>query len=253
MARQSLVAGLVVIAFAAHVHADELTMQDLQALDRQQAWTELLERADQVKPAGRTADWQKLVITAARHVVEQIDRDSAGGQRAAEALVAVVPAAEHRYGFLKADKDYLTNKSKVIVRIVAVCAREGYGGCGTIVDALADGIDRFPAGVAADIARLVSDDKGPAQAIRYWALAADDDKANCRDGRVERAVVDALHGRAGARVPDAQRAAASCIDALEIKLVRELDAAAPKDPFIANACPVLKARGAKTAVKKKCP
>jgi len=187
------------LAIAAHARGDELTMQDLQALDKQQAWAELLERADQVKPAGRTADWQKLVVAAARHVVEQIDRDSAGGERAAEALVAVVPAAEHKYGFLKADKDYLANKSKVIVRIVAVCAREGYRGCGAIVDALADGIDRFPAGTAADIARLVSDDKGPAQAIRYWALAADDDKAVCRDSRVERAVIDALHGRAGAR------------------------------------------------------
>src|SRR5262249_58457532 len=102
------------------------------------------------KPAGRTADWTKLVVTAARHVVDQIDRDSAGGQRAAEALVAVVPSAEHKYGFLKADKDYLANKSKVIVRIVAVCAREGDCGCGAIIDALADGIDRLPPGAAAD-------------------------------------------------------------------------------------------------------
>jgi hypothetical protein len=230
---------------------DELSMQDIQALARQQSWTELLDSADRVKPSARSADWTRLVASAATHVVEQIDRDSDSGLRAAEKLVAAIPAAEKKYGFLLADKAYLAGKAKALSRVVAACSHERHG-CGAFVDALADGVDKFPAGVARQIALLLTDDSAPSQTIRYWALAADDDKDACKDGRLELAVLGALRGFSG-RLADAQRAATTCYAALEITLINALDAAKPKDPFITNACPVLKAHGSKTVVKKKCP
>jgi hypothetical protein len=244
----ALVAALTTPAFA----ADELAMADLQALASQHSWTELLDSAVRVKPSARTADWTKLVTSAATHVVEDIDRDSDSGLRAAEKLVAAIPVAEARYGFLKADKPYLAGKAKALSRVVAACSRGGHG-CGAFIDALADGIDRFPSGVARQIALLMTEDAAPSQTVRYWALAADDDKDACKDGRLERAVLGVLRGSGGARTADAQRAATTCYEALEIALVSALDAAKAKDPFIANACPVLKAHGTKTVVKKKCP
>jgi hypothetical protein len=66
-------------------------------------------------------------------------------------------------------------------------------------------------------------------------------------------VINVLRGGTGNKVGDAQRAAGTCYAELEVDLVSELDKAKPKDPFIANACPVMKAHGAKTVVKKKCP
>jgi hypothetical protein len=238
-------------AIAAHA-GDELSMKDLQALARLQSWTELLDSADRVKPSARAADWTRLVTAAATHVVEQIDRDGDSGLRAAEKLVAAIPAAEARFGFLRADKPYLAGKAKALGHVVAACGHAGYG-CGRFIDALADGVDRFPTGVARQIALMMTDDASPSQAIRYWALAADDDPEACQDGRLERAVLDVLHGSGGARVADAQRAATACYPALEIALVSALDAARPKDPFIANTCPVLRTHGTKTIVKKKCP
>ena len=252
----SMIAALVAVmtpALATRALAgDELSMQDLQALARQQSWTELLDGADRVKPSARTADWSKLVTSAATHVVEDIDRDGDSGLRAAEKLVAAIPTAETRYGFLKADKGYVAGKAKALSRVVAACGHARHG-CGAFVDALADGVDRFPSGVARQIALLMTDDTTPSQSVRYWALAAEDDQDACKDGRLERAVLGVLRGSGGARLADAQRAATTCYEALEIALVGALDAARPKDPFIANACPVFKTHGTKTVVKKKCP
>src|SRR5262249_18716856 len=145
---------------------------------------------------------------------------------------------------------YLAGKAKVLSRVVAVCAHDGYG-CGAVIEALADGVDKFPAGVARQIATLLSDGSTATVAIHYWALAAEGDKDACQDGRLQRAVLSSLRG--STRTPDAQRAAAACYAALEVELVGALDAAKSGDPFIANACPVLKAHGTKTVVKKKCP
>jgi hypothetical protein len=255
----ALVAALATLATLAALAAlaapalagDELSMQDLQALAAQRGWTELLDRADRVKPSARTADWTRLVTSAATHVVEDIDRGDSD-LRAAEALVAAIPPAEARYGFLRADKAYLAGKAKAVARVARACSHGGRG-CGALIDALADGVDRFPRGVARQIAVLVTDDTAPAQAVRYWALAAEDDADACKDGRLERAVLGALRGAGGAQLADAQRAATTCYAALEIALVGALDAARPSDPFIPHACPVLKAHGTKTVVKKKCP
>ena len=96
MTRLSLVLAMFAIhALAATAaHADsELSMQDLHALERQKQWTELLDAADRVKPAARTADWARLITAAATRVVEQIERAGASGLRQAGSLVAVVPAA----------------------------------------------------------------------------------------------------------------------------------------------------------------
>jgi len=98
----------------------------------------------------------------------------------------------------------------------------------------------------------MSGDTSATAAIHYWALAVDDDREACKDGRLERAVLGTLRGSVG-RLADAQRAATTCYASLEIALVEALDKAKPTDPFIANACPVLKAHGTKTVVKKKCP
>jgi hypothetical protein len=234
-------------------------MQDLHALDRQKQWTELLAAADRVKPAARTADWARLVTAAATHVVEDIQRTGASGLRQARSLIAVVPAAEHKYAFLVSDAGYLGAKSKALQGVVSACGREAIAGCGAVVASLADGIARFPPGTAKAIALLVADDLTPAESVHFWALAADDDKDTCNHGLLGRAVVRALRSAsAPAQVADAQRAAGTCYAALEQALVDELvatkDSAKERPLYLTNACPVLKAHGAMTiAKKKKCP
>jgi len=242
---------LALLASAA-LAADDLTIADLQALEKQQAWTELLDKADRVKPAARTGDWTRLVRAAAGHVIEQIANDSADWRTAAR-LIEIVPAAEHRYSFLIADKAYVDGKAKALARVASLCAREDIGGCGTYIEYLADGVTRFPKGTAREIAMLLSEEKLPSLTVRFWALAADDDRDVCQNGRLARAVVNVLRG-AGGGIADAQRAAATCYADLEQVLVRELIDAKDASPYLKNACPVLKTHGAQTVVKKKkCP
>jgi hypothetical protein len=239
----------------------ELTMHDLQALDRQKQWTELLDAADRVKPGARTADWAKLITTAATRVVEQIERAGASGLRQAGGLVAVVPAAERKYAFLVGDAGYVGAKARALAGVVTACERGAASGsgCGAIVAALADGVTRFPPGTARALALLVADDLGPADAVQFWALAVDDDRDTCKHGQLARAVVHALRSAsAPAQVAAAQRAAATCYAALEQALVDELvatkDGGKDRPLYLRNACPVLKAHGAMTiAKKKKCP
>ena len=237
----------------------ELSMQDLQALDRQKQWTELLDAADRVKPAARTPDWARLVTAAATHIAEQIEQAGTSGLHQAGSLFAVVPAAEHKYTFLVSDAGYLAAKAKALSGVVTACQHEALSGCGGVVAALADGITHFPPGIAKAIALMIADHAAPAESVHFWALAVDDDKETCNHGQLARAVVGALRDASAPRqVADAQRAAAACYAALEQALVDELvttkDDARQRPLYLANACPVLKAHGAMTiAKKKKCP
>jgi len=256
--RLALAVALLLAAALARADA-ELSMQDLQALDRQKQWTELLDAADRVKPAARTPDWTRLVTAAATHVAEQIERAGASGLRQAGSLAAVVPAAERKYAFLVGDAGYLDAKGKALHGVVTACEREAIAGCGVLVASLADGVTRFPPGIARSIALLVGHDLTAAESAPFWALAVDDDKDTCQHALLARAVVGALRNASAARqVAAAQRAAGACYAELEQALVDELvatrDDARQRPLYLRNACPVLKAHGALTiAKKKKCP
>jgi hypothetical protein len=251
MIRSSLL--LVVLMSRVASAAPELTMQDLQALDKQGSWSELLDKADLVKPTARTADWRSLVEGAATHVLEQIDKTSHSDWRALATLASLVPAAELKYAFLTTSKPYLAGKARTLSPIIAACARDGGGGCGMLVASLTDGIDQPPKGMARDIALLLPDD--PSGSVRFWALASDGDKASCEHPQLQHAVIDTLRrSTADRQIADARRAAGTCYAALEAALLADLVASKPRPQFIKNACPVLKSHGTQTTAKKKlCP
>jgi uncharacterized protein with FMN-binding domain len=240
------------VAFGAFApaRADELAMQDLKALDAQHAWSELLGRADQVKPSARDASWKQLVVSAATHVVDAISTDTATSVDTARALIEVVPPAERKYPFVREDRGYLAAKGKALERVVSLCKQNDHRGCGVLVGSLAAGVDHFAKGTAREIAMLVSDDIGPAEAMHFWTLAVADDPAACKEIGVERAVIAAL-SVGGDRVADAQKTAIACFASLESALTQELIATSDNSPYAKNACPVLKPRGAMTVLKKK--
>lgn len=239
---------LVVIAAAGSAHAGDLEMQDLKALETQKQWSELLDRADQVKPASRDATWKRLVTSAATHVVE-----GAGGATTlatARDLVDRVPPAERKYPFVRDDAGYRAAKAKAIDVVVAMCKHDDARGCGVLVEALAAGVDKFSKGTARQIAVMVGTDIGAADAIHYWTLAVADDASACKDIAVERSVI-ATFSAGGDHVAEAQKTATTCIANLEKALTDALVDAEEKSPYTVNACPVLKPRGAMTVLKKK--
>lgn len=246
--RALAIAAIMLVAALARADV-ELSMPDVQALAKAQQWTELLDRAERVKPAARTADWSRLVTDAATHVVQQIEVASTSGWRAAAELADVVPRAEHTYPFLVTDAAYLGAKAKALQSLVPTCVHAAEYDCSGFVAALADGITKFPPGTAKAIAELFG---ANADGVHFWALATDDDKAVCNDAILARSVVFALRESAVPRqVGDAARTAAACYAALETALLDELVAADDKSTYLKNACPVLKTHGAMTIAKKK--
>lgn len=232
--------------------AEELSLKDLQALEHQQSWAEILKKADRVKPTARDASWTKLVTAAATHIVDDFaTKDS--GIEAIRGAVAVVPASETKYPFLTGDKGYVAAKAKAVARIVTTC-RMADVSCGTVIVALTAGVDRVAKNAAKDIAVMVSDDVSPSEAIRFWRLAAAEDPATCAAGRLSKSVVAVLGSAGtGAAIADAQQTAEVCYGALETTLVTSLGDAAPDSPFSTNACPVMKRHpGANVAKKKHC-
>jgi hypothetical protein len=242
-----------VCTIAGSAFADtEPTMQDLLALDKQHQWSELLAKADRVHAASRTQDWERLVRTAAARVVEQLGSTESSDWQAARKTVAVVPEVEQRYPFVQGDQAYRNAKVAVLRRAVALCTHESVRDCAAVLEVLADGVDRFPKGVAKDMAFIVDSELGHIAAVRFFALAAEDDSKICEHGLLSRAVLDGLRRGSDAQVAAAQRAAATCYAALELELVRELD---DKDEtYSKHVCPVLKTHGAMTVAKKRrCP
>lgn len=242
---------IALCAMTGLVRADELAMKDLTALDAQKQWAELLDRADQVKPSNRDASWSKLVIGAAVHVVDTIRSASTSNLAQAADLVATIPGAERKYPFLKDDAGYRGSKAKAIDGVVGMCKHaDDARGCGVLVAALAGGVDKFSKGTAKQIAQLVGEDVGAADAIHFWALAVVDDPASCKDSGLERSVI-ATFTAGGEHVAEAQKTAATCFASLDSALNQALIDSEERSTYAQNACPLLKQHGAMTIAKKK--
>jgi hypothetical protein len=243
------IASIMIVVSSGLARADELAMQDLKALDTQKAWSELLDRADQVKPSARDASWKPLVVAAATHVVQAISADSTTSLATARGMIDRVPPAERKFPFVRDDAGYRAAKAKAIEGVLAMC-KDDHSGCGVLVEALAVGVDRFAKGSAREIAIMVGDDLGAAESIHFWTLAVGDDAAACKDIGLERSVIATLTA-GGDRVADAQKTANTCIAKLESALTQALVDAEDHSTYAKNACPVLKPRGAMTVLKKK--
>ncbi|MFT3696942.1 MAG: hypothetical protein QM831_27620 [Kofleriaceae bacterium] len=245
---------IALCAMTGFARADELAMKDLTALDQQKQWAELLDRADQVKPSNRDASWNKLVISAGVHVVDTIKSTSSSNLSQAADLVATIPTAERKYPFLKDDAGYRSSKAKAIDGVVGMCKHaDDSRGCGLLIAALANGVDKFSKGTAKTIALMVGEDVGAADAIHFWSLAVADDTANCKDAALERSVIATLTA-GGEHATEAKQTAGTCFAALDSALNQALIDAEAGSTYAQNACPLLKQHGAMTiAKKKKCP
>jgi hypothetical protein len=228
-------------------------MKELQALASHGNWRELLATAIKVKPSTRDADWKKLVVSAAVHVVND-STEASSGVASTQDLLQVVPSAEAMYGFLRDDAGYLDAKARAVQRVAVTCGGGEPGDCGGIVLALSAGIQRFPKGTARHLAELVERDVSPADALHFWRAAVAEQREACKEPGVERAVISVLASdAAGAPLDEALNTARTCLVQLESGLLQALIDADDGSAFARNACPILKPRpGATVTKKKKC-
>jgi hypothetical protein len=244
---------LVLVLGSAHALAEEVPMKELQALATHGSWRELLATAIKVKPSTRDADWRKLVVAAAVHVVNE-STDASSGVGSMQDLLQVVPPAEAMYGFLRDDTAYLDAKAKAVQRVAVSCGGGEQVECAGIVLALSAGIQRFPKGTARRLAELVDRDIGAADALHFWRVAVAEQHEACKEPGVERAVVSVLGSEAtGAPLDEALNTARACLVQLESGFLEALIDAEDGSAFARNACPMLKSRpGATVTKKKKC-
>jgi len=115
--------------------AEDVPMKEIQALATHGNWRELLATAIKVKPSARDADWRKLVVSAAVHVVND-SGDATSGLASTQDLLGIVPPMEGMYSFLRNDAAYLDAKARAVQRVVAACGGNELVDCGGIVLAL---------------------------------------------------------------------------------------------------------------------
>jgi hypothetical protein len=239
---------VVLLLGAGPAMAEEVAMKDLQALATHGSWRELLVTAIRVKPSNRNADWRKLVVSAAAHVVNDGTEATAGSSM--QDLVLIVPQAEAIYGFLRDDTGYLDAKARAVQRVAGSCGEQI--DCGNAVIALSAGIQRFPKGTARRLAELVEHDTDAASALHFWRIAVTEQRETCKEPGVARAVVSVLASDVtGAPLEEALNTARACLVQLESGLLEALIDADDGSAFTRNACPLLKSRPGATVLKKK--
>jgi hypothetical protein len=242
---------LVLVLGGSVALAEEVPMKELQALASHGSWRELLGSAIKVKPSTRDADWRKLVVSAAVHVVNDTT-DASSGASSTQDLLMIVPRAEAMYGFLRDDTGYLDAKARAVQRVAAACASGEQLDCAGIVLALSAGIQRFPRGTARRLAELVERDAGAAEALHFWRVAIAEQRELCKEPGVARSVVSVLASdAAGAALEEALNTARTCLVQLESGLLEALIDADDGSAFTRNACPMLKSRPGATVMKKK--
>src|SRR6202142_4332144 len=167
------------------------SMKDVQALAAAKSWNELLAGANNVPPAARSADWATTVSQAAGSQLQELVAESSNGSQAQD-MLDLVMKSEAKYSFLAHDASYLKAKSTSVDSIVGFCVKSRSAGCSEALEALARGLTTLPKGDAAKIALLMTDaGRMPSETFHFWAMAADDDAANCKYGGMQSATLSA--------------------------------------------------------------
>ncbi len=111
-----------VLCSAAHAK-DAVTLADLKALSEQKAFQELLEKAEGLPAAERTAAWRGLVATAAAGVITSGKKVKAPFTEASQA-----EALADRFTFLDDDAAFKAAKDQAVVKGLRDCMAEGSEG-----------------------------------------------------------------------------------------------------------------------------
>lgn len=227
-------------------------MEDMKAAVSGKHWAEILEKADRVAPAQRTPEWNQQVRQAAVGRIDELDGNDSSAASDLANLLPLVPQIETKYSFLKSDAQYTEAKGKALRNVVETCAKRDTYNCGAMIELLAKGVTKFPPGIAKKIALIISTERFTSESIRFWSLAVKEDAASaCGDGRLKMAVINSLKSKLGPEQAEFARSSATgCFAVLETALMDELGSSKEGDDFVANACPVLVAKG-KTGVKVK--
>lgn len=218
------------------------SMADLQALEKKNAWEELLMHAEDVAPAQRNAGWEKLVTKAATGYMQQLSGDTTAyeGIFTSQALVT-------RYPHLQKEKEFMAKREEAGKKAADRCLQDAYRGdhCLDLMKDFLKTPGTSPeAGFAFGKITRLRQNHYVAVPFFKWALDQKKDAAMCGDEDLRLAVVAGLglppdyENAAGAR-----HLATTCWEQLKPVVEKELTAE-PSGYNRDNMCAVLKAKGA---------
>jgi hypothetical protein len=209
------------------------SMTDLEALDREESWHELLLHASDVPPSKRSDRWRQMVERAALGVLA-----SHAGE--ADKAWSFSDAVVRQYPMLKKSKRFMAQRAAVGVRGLEACL--GNTDIAPCVDRAVAFVEADPSAAATGLTmgKMIARHL-PSAAVRVFrrALTIRHASKDCSDDLLARSVGDALSlDPADSRVADARAIGADlCWDGLKEALVdRFIDGGRN---YRKNACPFL--------------
>lgn len=117
---------VVAMALGSSALADkEFSKADLEALAKERAWEELLQRARDIKPSERDAGWKKLVEQAAVGRLKDI-KDADFKWSSVEGVQSALDGIVESYPHLKTSKPFEHQGNLTMVRALKACMQNSY-------------------------------------------------------------------------------------------------------------------------------
>jgi hypothetical protein len=236
--RVSLVVGLMMVSLVAR--AEPYTMADLQALEKQGSFEELVEHLGDILPSKRDATWSGLAERGGAGYLAAVKID----QHSADKTLAWSDRLLQRFPLMKQSKLYMAKRAEIGLKAFGYT----YGnyrhsaGDDEWLDKLKDFVkaDAVTPDLPQQAARKVQQYLVAYCAWPFWKLAIDKGAAVCKDGDFQKSIVAAIGDGLwkGETEPVAQN---KCWNELKGPLTAELEKGSWD--YRRNACPLLKAKG----------
>ncbi len=247
----SVIASVVFLFSGSWSQADEkkYSIQDIEALVKNESWSELVQHLEDILPAKRDKKWQQIVEKGVLGYIETLNTDK-------NPFAALIMADRYtkRYSFLKKSKAFMAKRSKVGLKGFEECYDQSYGG--------GECSDRFLPFVEGDLGNVDLSLKAGQLVIlkqhHYFAIPffrhavvwAKGSKKVCEADRLWDSLMAALKLPTSYKklVPAAQEVCRTCWPTMKEDLINRFDEGGSY--YQTNLCPVLKEK--KSPLASKC-
>ncbi len=222
----------------------EYSMKDLGALAGHGAWNELAAHLEDIRPADRGADWNKVLEQTAMGLLDQDGsaNDSYTALSTSEGLLA-------RFPKLKSSKTFMSKRADAGLKAFGVCFQDGYG-----ADQCLQDLTKFVKNDAGNLDLAFKAGKLARVNLKHWAaapffasaLVEPSKDRHCDDEDVVLAVMSGLALPSSGYEPQfgasVKLASQLCWKELKVPLTEQI--ASNGEYFRENTCHVFKAKNA---------
>ncbi len=241
--RHLVAATCLALAASTAAAADKYEMADLEALEKQGSFEELLEHLEDIAPSKRNATWSGLAERAGAQVLAAMKLDEHSGEQALDLAEALLK----RHPQLKQSKVFMGKRAEVGLAAFGFTYSQSRHSSGD--DPWLDKMKEFVAAdpLTADLPQRAAK-KVQTLLVAYcawplWKMSVDKGASVCKDADFQKAIVSAFeHGLWKPEITAV--ASGKCWASLKAPLLAGLEKS-EEDDFAETICPLLKAKGVK--------